>query len=141
LDSEICETTGGKLPILDVQPQPNQDVRNRNPDQILGVFPRVIGMGKSTSLVVANLALCLTSCAIPNRTGYSIAAEHHEKFAQIASEGVTADEAAARSFTAQGNQSAASHAEESASQFRRTYWVERFQADKDRWLSQWLPSL
>jgi hypothetical protein len=109
--------------------------------QILGVFPGDIDMGKSTALLVANLALCLTSCAIPNRTGYSIAAEHHEKFAQIASEGVAADEAAARSFTAQGNQSAASHAEESASQFRRTYWVERFQADKDRWLSQWWPSL
>jgi hypothetical protein len=100
-----------------------------------------IDMDKSTSLVVANLVICLTSCAIPNRTGYSIAADHHEKFAQIASEGVTADEAAARSLAAQGNQSAASHADESASQFRRTYWVERFQADKDRWLSQWWPSL
>ena len=106
-----------------------------------GVFPGNLDMGNSTSLVVVNLALCLTSCAIPNRTGYSIAADHHEKFAQIAREGVAADEAAARSFTAQGNQSAASHAEESASQFRRTYWVERFQADKDRWLSQWWPSL
>ena len=100
-----------------------------------------IDMDKSTTLFVAILALCLTSCAIPNRTGYSIAADHHEKFAQIAREGVTADEAAAQSFTTQGNRSAASHAEESASQFRRTYWVERFQADKDRWLSQWWPSL
>jgi hypothetical protein len=100
-----------------------------------------IDLDKSTSLVIANFALCLASCAIPNRTGYSIAADHHEKFAQIASEVAAADEAAARSFTAQGNQPAASHAVESASQFRRTYWVERFQADKDRWLSQWWPSL
>ena len=107
----------------------------------VGGFSGDIDMGKSTSLIVANLALCLTSCAIPNRTGYSIAADHHDKFAQIASEGVAADESAARSFTAQGNQSAASHAAEFASQFRSTYWVERFQADKDRWLSQWWPSL
>ena len=129
------------MPIIDVQPSAQAGCSKSESRPELGVFPGDIGMGKSTSLVVANLALCLTSCAIPNRTGYSIAAEHHEKFAQIASEGVTADEAAARSFTAQGNQPAASHAVESASQFRRTYWVERFQADKDRWLSQWWPSL
>ena len=128
------------MPIIDVQASPKQNVQNRHPGQNWGPSGD-IDMDKSTTLFVAILALCLTSCAIPNRTGYSIAADHHEKFAQIASEGVTADEAAARSFTAQGNQSAASHAEESASQFRRTYWVERFQADKDRWLSQWWPSL
>ena len=141
MDSEICETTGAELPIIDVQPSPQQDAPKSVSAAKTGVFPGDIDMGKSTSLVVANLALCLTSCAIPNRTGYSIAAEHHEKFAQIASEEFAADEAAARSFTAQGNQSAASHAGESVSQFRRTYWVERFHADKDRRLSQWWPSL
>jgi pyruvoyl-dependent arginine decarboxylase (PvlArgDC) len=98
-------------------------------------------VGKLTFLVVANVALCLAGCAPPDRNGYGIAAEHHEKFAQIAGEGVAADASAAQSYAAQGNQSAASHAEESASQFRRRYWVERFQADKDRWLSQWWPSL
>lgn len=93
------------------------------------------------SLIVAGMAICLASCATPDRTGYRIAADHHAKSAQIARDGVAADEAAAQSFAAQGDRSAASQAEESASQFRRAYRSEQFQANKDRWLSQWWPSL
>ena len=64
------------------------------------------------SLIVAGMAICLASCATPDRTGYRIAADHHAKSAQIARDGVAADEAAAQSFAAQGDRSAASHAEE-----------------------------
>jgi hypothetical protein len=79
-------------------------------------------MGKSTvtSLVIAGMVSCVTSCATPDRTGYLIAADHHAKSAQIARDGVAADEAAALSFAAQGDRSAAGHAEESASQSRES---------------------
>lgn len=69
------------------------------------------------SLIVAGMAFCLASCATPDRTGYRIAA----KSSQIARDGVAVDEAAAQSFAAQGDRSAASHAEEFASQFRREH--------------------
>jgi hypothetical protein len=92
-------------------------------------------------LVGVGMDVCLASCASPDRAGYRIAADHHTKSAQIARDGVAADEAAAQSFAEQGDQSAASHAEESANQFRRAYRSEQFQANKDRWLSQWWPSL
>lgn len=96
-----------------------------------------MSMVTGARLVALGLAVCLAGCADP---GYRFAAERHAHKAEIAGQGATADEAAARLFAKQGNQSEAQESEDSAAQFRSVYENEQFQAAKDRWLSQWWPA-
>jgi hypothetical protein len=99
-----------------------------------------MNMSVASAVVAAVFTVALASCDTPNRTGYMLAAEQHARIARVAREGVEADEAAERSFAAQGNEEEARRAAESASKFRRAYEPEQFQANKDLWLSQWWPS-
>jgi hypothetical protein len=94
----------------------------------------------ASAVVAAVFTLALGSCDTPDRTDYRIAAERYERLAQVAQEGIEANEAAERSFAAQGDEEGARHAADSASQFRKAYEREQFRATKDRWLSEWWPS-
>ena len=92
-------------------------------------------------LIAIGIALVPASCAGPDRTDYAIAASHHANWARIATEGAATDEAASRSLAAKGDQSGAEYSAKSATEFSRKSQQEQFQAEKDRWLSQWWPSL
>jgi hypothetical protein len=96
-----------------------------------------MNISAASAVVAALFTVALASCDTPDR--YRIAAEHHERLAQMAQDGVEANEAAVRSFAAQGNESEARRAADYASQFSRAYELEQSQADQDRWLSEWLP--
>ena len=97
-------------------------------------------MSVASAVVAAVFTLVLGSCDTPDRTDYRIAAERYERLAQVAQEGVEANEAAERSFKARGDEEGARQAADSASQFRKAYEREQFRATKDRWLSEWWPS-
>ena len=97
-------------------------------------------MNTSVASAVVAAVFTLGSCDTPDRTDYRIAAERYERLAQVAQEGIEANEAAERSFVAQGDEEGAWHAADSASQFRKAYEREQFRATKDRWLSEWWPS-
>jgi hypothetical protein len=95
-------------------------------------------MSVASAVTAAIFTLALASCDSSDR--YMIAAEQHERLAQMAQEGVEANEAAERSFAEKGNEDQAKHAADYASQFRRAYELEQSRAEQDRWLSEWLPS-
>ena len=99
-----------------------------------------MNMSVASAVVAAVFTLALGSCDTPDRTDYRTAAEQYERLAQVAQEGVEANEAAERSFAAQGDEERARQAADSASQFRKAYEREQFRATKDRWLSEWWPS-
>ena len=94
----------------------------------------------AAAAVAAIFTLPLASCDTPDRADYMVAAEQYARRAQVAREGVEANESAERAFAAQGDEAAARNAKDSANQFRRAYQIEQFQANKDRWLSEWWPS-
>ena len=98
-------------------------------------------MSATLKVLMASLVFCIAGCSSPDRDDYRVAAEQHARSAAIAREGVATNEAAARSFAAQGDYAVAAQREQDAAEFRQVYRWEWLQSKKDEWLSQWWPSL
>ena len=107
--------------------------------------PTKFGEGRARSLVgcltLIGIVLALDGCASPDRSDYAAAAAQHADWAQKAREGAAEDEAAARSAAAQGNEARANDLRKEELEFSKRAQLEQFRADKNKWLSQWWPSL
>ena len=107
--------------------------------------PPTFGGARARSLVwrltFIGIALALDGCASPDRSDYAAAAAQHADWAQKAREGAAEDEAAARSAAAQGNEARANDLKKEELEFSKRAQLEQFRADKNKWLSQWWPSL
>ena len=113
--------------------------------------PTTFGGGRARSLVwcltLIGIVLALDGCASPDRSDYARAAVQHADWVQKAADWVqkaregAEDEAAARSAAAQGNEARANELSKEGLEFSKRAQLEQFRADKNKWLSQWWPSL